>query len=481
MKKFIKSLQPRLSDLFLLLGFIPWAIFLIFGQLFMQFQDPADVALPLWAAILCFVVMIGCWSYYLYLEVYRSKDKYNLYVASVFLVLMLLNVITIAVQPKLVTENVIIRYRKEEEAELIGTITPAIISISNVHKFVFIGEIVGTLAFIYIGLFVFPRRFTSLMFVKYLGYALFIFLLVLIVYGYIADFDKYVAFFKHILNIDRTDPDIYHKTVVSFIIHRNAYGMCMMLGIIFAFINHSIEKKWYYYLIAAFFYINMIFSLCKTGLLISALLIAIYVIYRLIVTLKEHKKRNIVILVCIGAVALIGGGTVGLAYLTKGKVLSSIYDMIKGITGGGQSLDFRSYIWDNTFQLIRDGKWLIGRGFGIINLMLQPMNIASHSEKVFPTHSAYLGLLAEGGILFLLAYLALLGYSVYIAVKCFKKNPGLTITMSLGVIAFVLYSFIETIHYLVYIFLFPIMVLYYTTREEPKEVEQQEEVQVQEE
>ena len=465
MKNFIKSLQFRLSDLFLLIGFLPWAIFLIFGQLFMQFQNPSDVALPIWAAIPCFIVMIASWSIYLYLEVYRSKDKYNLYIASAFLVLILLNIITIAVQPSVVSENVIIRYR-EANPELIGTTTQAIINISNVHKFIFIAELTGTAIFIYIGLFVFPRRFTSLSFIKYLGYALFVFLLVLIVYGYIADFDKYVAFFKHILNIDRTDPDIYHKTVVSFILHRNAYGMCMMLGIIFAFINHSIEKKWFYYLFAAFFFINMIFSLCKTGLLISALLIAIYVVYRLVVTLKEHKKRNLIILIILGGIALILIGTIGLSYLTKGKVFGFIYDAIKGITGGGQSLDFRSYIWDNTFQLLRNGKWVIGRGFGLINLMLQPMNIASHSEKVFPTHSAYLGLIAEGGILFLLAYIALLGYSGHIAFKCYKKNPGLTITMSLGVLAFVLYSFIETIHYLVYVFLFPIMVLYYTTKEE---------------
>ena len=52
--------------------------------------------------------------------------------------------------------------------------------------------------------------------------------------------------------------------------------------------------------------------------------------------------------------------------------------------------------------------------------MLQPMNIVAAEEKVFPTHSAYLGLLAEGGILFLLAYLALLGYSGYVAFKCYK-------------------------------------------------------------
>lgn len=460
MKNFIASLKLRLSDLFLLLGFIPFAIFLIFGQLFMQFQDPKDVALPLWAAIMLFVIMVVSWGYYLYLEVYKSKDKYNLYISAIFFSLLLLNVITILVQPNLVIEDVIIRY-SESNPELIGTHDVARVMISGMHRFVFIAEITATISFIYIGLFVFPRRFTSLAFIKYLGYALFVFLGVLIIYGYIADFDKYVAFFKHVLNIDRTDPDIYHKTVTSFIIHRNAYGMCMMLGIIFAFINHSIENKWYNYLFAGIFFVNMIFSLCKTGILISIILAVIYVLYRLIATFKEYKKRNIIILSCMGGVALVGLGLFGLSYITEGKVLGSIYGLVKG----GETIQKRTFIWDNTYQLLENGNWLLGRGFGLINLMLQPMNWIVAEEKVFPTHSAYLGLLAEGGILFLLAYLALLGYSGYIAFKCYKKNPGLTITMSLGVIAFVLYSIIETIHYLVYIFLFPIMVLYYTTRE----------------
>ena len=411
--------------------------------------------------------MVGCWGYYLYLEVYLSKDKYNLYIAGAFLTLMLINIITIIAQPSLVHENVRIRYR-EDNPELIGTLTEAIIHVSDVHKFVFIAELVGTISFIYIGLFVFPRRFKSLTFIKYLGYGLFALLFVMIIYGYIADFDKYVAFIKHVLNIDRTDPDIYHKTVTSFIIHRNAYGMCMMLGIIFCFINHAIEKKWFYYLFMGIFYINMIFSLCKTGLLVSIVLILIYVVYRLIVTYKENKKRNSITLIVMGSIFALAILAFGVSYLSKGKVLSFIYETVNSMSKGGQTLDFRNYIWDNTYQLLRDGNWLVGRGFGIINLMLQPMNIASHEEKVFPTHSAYVGLLAEGGILFLLAYLALLVYVGVIAYRCFKKNPGLTLAISSGALAFIIYSFIETIHYLVYIFLFPIMVLYYISKEEPK-------------
>ena len=77
MKKFIKSLELRISDLLLLVGFVAFAMFLIFGQLFMQFQDPNQVSFPLWAAIPCFVIMIGCWSYYLYYELYVRKVSFN--------------------------------------------------------------------------------------------------------------------------------------------------------------------------------------------------------------------------------------------------------------------------------------------------------------------------------------------------------------------------------------------------------------------
>ena len=461
MKNFIKSLELRWSDLFLLLGMIPFAVLLTFGQLFMQYPNPDDVALPLWAAIICIVSLVGLWGYYLYLEVYRSKEKFNLIIPTVLLSLVLLNVVAIAIQPAQLLENVIVR-ASETNPESVGTVVPLVLTTTVTHKVVFISELIAAALMIYIGLFVFPKRFKSLTFLRYLGYGVFAFLVVLIVYGYIFEFDKYVGFFKYILGIDRTAESIYPYTVKSFILHRNAYGMMMMLGIIFAFINHSIEKKWWYYLIAAFCYINMIFSLCKTGLLISALGIIIYIYYRLIVTYKENNKRNKIGLISISSILALGIALVGISYVTKGKILGFIYGLV---SGSGGTLDTRSYIWDNSYQLLQDGWWVIGRGFGIYNLFVMPMNTATHEDPVFPAHSAYLGLLAEGGILFLLAYLCLLGYMSYIVYKCLKKNPSLTLAMSLGAFSFILYSFIETIHYFVYVFFFPIMVLYHTLYE----------------
>ena len=471
MKKIIQSLKLRWSDLALLVGFLPYTIFLVFGQLFMQYQNPFDVALPAWAAIVCFIIMIAGCGTYLYLEMYRSKEIFNLIIPTIIATLILMNTIAIFIQPSIVSENVIVRLN-EDNPELVGTTVNVLVQISSVHKFVFVGEMIGTGLFIYIGLFIFPRRLKNVNFIKYLGYAIYAFLFVLIVYGYITEFNQYLGFFKYLLGIDRSASSLYVYAVKSFIIHRNAYGMVMMIGIVFTFINHSMEKKWQYFLLTAFFFINMIFSLCKTGLIISALIILIYVYYRLIATYKDNVKRNKISLIVLSSILGVGIILVGLSFITKGKVLGFIYGLIAGGDSGASTLDTRMMIWDNSYQLLRNGWWLIGRGFGTYNLMLMPMNIASHNDPVFPGHSAYVTLLAEGGIWLLFAYLAFLGYMSVIIFKCFKKNPGLTIAMTLGVLSFVLYSFIEAIHYLVYVFLFPVMVLYCS---EVKEIETKEE------
>ena len=472
MKAFIKSLQLRWTDLAFVVGLIPFAVLLIFGQLFMQYQNPDEVALPLWAAILCFVAMLGFWGYYLYEEVWKKRgefNKLNSIVICVLTTLVLINIIAIFIQPSMHVENVIVRmnYELKGTEYTIGQVLPIVLNISNFHKVLFSFEVIAAALCIYIGLFVLPRRFTSVSFIKYLGYIFFIFAGVLIIYGYIAEFSKYVGFFKYVLNISRPEGSvIYDFTVQSFILHRNAYGMMMMVAVTFALICHEFTKKWYFYLLAGFFYVNMIFSLCKTGLLISAISIFIYVIYRLVVTYKDHKKRNKITLISIFSVVIVAALLFGTAYITKGKVFGKLYSIVDSVIGGGKTLDTRSYIWDNSYQLMQNGWWVIGRGFGTFNTMLMPMNGATHNDWVFPSHSSYIGLLAEGGILFLVAYLALLGYSGYVIFKSFKKQPGLTLAVSLGYISFVLYSFIETIHYLAYVCLFPVMVVYFTQQKE---------------
>ena len=462
MKKFIEQLHLRLSDLFLLIGFICFAVFLIFGQEFMQQTDPHVVALPLGAAIPLVIIMVGTLGYYLSLEVYKSKEKVNLIIPSIIGALVILGILAIAVQPEHSFENVTVRMDYGEY--VIGDNIVVGLYVSPIHKFIFIAELIGIGLMFYIGLFIFPKRIGSVKFIEYLGFALFGLIAVMFVYSYIAEFNNYISIFKGLLGIDKTYSfkelsDIF--AVKSFVIHKNAFGMICLLGIVFCFINQSIRPRVWYYPVAGFIFINMIFSFCKMGFLVVAIVVFVYLLYRLFVTYKGHEKRNLITLIVIGSLIVIAGVVFGIPYITKGKVFGKIYELIESITGGGGTLKTRTFIWDNTFQLIDGGWWLLGRGFGVINLMLQPMNMASHHESVFPTHSAMLNMVAEGGIIYLLAYIAFVGYAIYVIVKTYKKNPEVTFVIALGVLAFFIYSIIETIQYLMYVFLFPIFILYY--------------------
>ena len=468
-KDFVASLHLRLSDLMLLIGFLPFTLFLIFGQLYMQIHDPNELGLKIWIFIPLFVISLCAWGYYLYLE-HKEGNLPNQIVSWLFGVMTIILVIGILIQPAQVVENVVVRMlndanRTQYGADLaINDVVTTVTNISIIHKVFFALDIILIMAFIYIGLFIFPKRFNNLIFLKYLGFAVILLMFVIILYSYIFEASKYVGFIKTFFGKGEEGKDIYDYTVYSFVIHRNAYGMCMMIGIIFAIINHSLDKKWWYYAIMAFLYINMFFSYCKTGLLISALIIFVYVMFRLIATFNEYKKRNTIILSCIGGLILIGLVAVGASYLSKGQFLAPVYDVIKSFTGG-ETLDNRMYIWDNTYQLLNNGWWVIGRGFGTYNMMILQMNRAN-GDIVFPAHSAYMGMLAEGGILYLIAYLALICYTGYAIFKSFKYNPGLTLAISLGFLSFFLYSTIEEIQYLVYVFIFPIMILYHLSNKQ---------------
>ncbi|MCQ2802769.1 MAG: hypothetical protein MJ225_03775, partial [Bacilli bacterium] len=135
MKNWIKSLKLRLSDLCLLIGFIPFALYLIFGQLFMQYADPKEVAFSLWAIIISFIVSLIAWGSYIYLEFKKQKNIPNKWITIIFIALALINVITIVAQPASFTEGVVSRIDKPFLP--IDTVVDVPIVISSTHKLFF--------------------------------------------------------------------------------------------------------------------------------------------------------------------------------------------------------------------------------------------------------------------------------------------------------------------------------------------------------
>lgn len=463
MKELIKKFNLTYSDLFLAIGFLFSSVFYAFAWQFMVTSDPTQVFLKPWMIIVSFSITTICWGIYLYLE-YRKGNFPNKIVTGIFIFIALIGLITVLVQPSHFERDVIMRISNDMNQEMypgynVGDAVRVSLDISPTHRMFFsMGSLVINTIF-FIIYFIFPKRFKTTNFIIVAAITVLIFLAIMIGYSYVTEWYKYIPFLKALFG-QGTIQDVYDNAVCSFIVHRVPYGVCMMMGLVFAINCHAITEKWYWYPVMAFLYINMIFSYCKSALLISALLIIVYVAFRLYKTYNEHKKRNKILIITFSSIFGLAIVLTAISYLTEGKFIPTLYKMVLSITESN-TINTRSFIWDNTFQLLQDGWWVIGRGFGTYNEMLFPMNIVN-GDDVCPSHSTYNAVLGAGGIIQLLGFLTILIYFGYLFIKCFKKDKQHTLSLSFGALAFILYSFTEGVNYLICVFIFPIFVLHHT-------------------
>ena len=89
----------RLSDLFLIIGFVPMGMFLMWGQDYMQFPDPSLASTKPALFVPMFLLLLLSWSIYIYLE-HDKKHYINRYAIYISIVLMITGVIAILTQTK---------------------------------------------------------------------------------------------------------------------------------------------------------------------------------------------------------------------------------------------------------------------------------------------------------------------------------------------------------------------------------------------
>ena len=437
----------RLSDLFLILGFAPMVVFLIFGAEFMQFPNPDDVALKMVWIVPCFAFMVISWGIYIYLELEKGNcvNKAALYI---FIILMIIGVVGILSQ----NQNFSIDTFDKD-----GNPITVSVELSDTHVMFFTFELIGILLFVYIGVFIFPKRFQSVWPIKIFGYAIFFLCFTLTIHSYCIETAKYPAFIKALIECD--EAALGANSTYSIILNQNSLGMVLMVGILFCLINHSLSKhRWFYWPMAIYFYLNMIFTFCRTALAISLVLFFVYLYFVLIQTFKKYPNKNAFFIVFITLILIGTTIVVFMSILSEGKYIEYFYNLYT-IFANDTSMKSREAIWNNTYQMMAQTmplSLIFGRGFGTMNEMVLAMN--GFKKYLFPTHNGYLNLLAEGGLIYLLSYILLLGYVIAYVVKNYKTNPRAAIALAIGLASFTIYSLNETIHYFTYPFMFLIFV-----------------------
>lgn len=465
-KNIKKGIKFFLSDAFLAIGLLFSIPFYAFAWKFMVTEDPNTIPLNINMIIACFALTMVCWGIYLYLEI-KAKRMPPKIVTWLFVALLTFFILSVMVQPTVQIIPTEVRIINSYNTSIypgieIGSIIDVVTNLSVTHRVFFVTATIIISTIFFIILFVFPKRLNNINFLIPISVIVFVFLFFVVGYSYVVEHNEYIEFIKAALKPDGIM--MGEHAVASFLTSKVPYGACLMMGVMFALVVGAVTHRWYWNLFGAFFYINMLFTFCRTSILITTGMIALYVIYELIRTFRKHIVRNIIFVLLILFTGFIFVVLFLISVISQGRVLGYIFSLFK-IFFHLQTMYTRTLIWRNIFQLLGDGWIVLGRGFGTFNYFLYPMNVVN-GDYVCPAHSTYLAVLGSGGIFALIAFLSLYLYYGYIFIRSMKYDPIRTLQLSLPVLAFFLYSFTEGVIYLIVVFMCPLIYFYYSKKKE---------------
>ena len=264
---------------------------------------------------------------------------------------------------------------------------------------------------------------------------------IFIVISYFLQGEKFIQFYRHLL-----DSELYHCSIQSVFATKNSYATILFVGLLASVILHSQFRKWWYFLIGGYMFLNIVHTVSKAIIILSVLLVLAYLVFLFISTYKEHKKMNII------ALAIIGG-TIVVAIVTLLIVLKAtnhMKDFFRTIafSKGVDTFETRTFIWKKVVDIITKFNWVTGCGHLLFGNILHEYNMldTGTGEVVarYSAHSGYLQYIGEGGIIYLLIVLALIGFVFYLGIKNFKKDQA-TIFISLAtMVLFGAFMFIES-------------------------------------
>lgn len=425
-KKILCSLELKWTHLALISFLVFGFIIAIQSATILSDINNQNMILPLWVYILFFVFEAISLSIYLLGEYKNGYRPIPLFVITL-LILLITNTVTIFSNPETISLSLI---NKDGVQFDITT------SISIENKCIFSFSFIFYVVAIYTGVFIFSKNFSN----NYLLCSLYIVfhIITIIAVTYSLINDNYVLLLEKLFGNNMSDI-IYIKyyTPKSLFGNSNTYGMYLEFGLCFSLLCFSIRKKYFHLILASIYYCLLITTICKSGLIVSTILLFIYTIVFLALNVRKHNKKGIITSSLVLTTFLLIFILILILILTN----EDIKNKVAAIFIQDGSLTGRTDIWSYAFQIIGT-KPIFGYGYGIYNLLL--FNATGLSPY---SHNWIIAILGKGGILYLVSYLLLLGYSICVFFSIYKRDKNIFIATSFCWLLFFFHSFLEDLYY----------------------------------
>ena len=297
---------------------------------------------------------------------------------------------------------------------------------------------------LYAVLFFFNKSFPSIRKLSWLFIIIMIICYVSIIYSLIAEHDLYVEIFK---NIEST------KEMQSLFWNPNMFAGFLLMGIASSMGLNYFKKNVFSYISIPLYFVFIVFIGSLTSIAIAMAGMLVYFLIEIIFTIKKHPKRGILFLAIflvsvitayiLFACALqlnLGGFSAFCQYL-RHKIMVADY----------QTFTSRTLIWDISWKLLKENPTNMIFGFGFRNsAIITGGYISAIKIQEFTTlssHSGYVQILMNFGIIGLTVYGAFILYYFYCFIRLLRKNTRFALVYFIIGAIFLSYASMESVIY----------------------------------
>ena len=288
---------------------------------------------------------------------------------------------------------------------------------------------------------IFPQITRNTHSLAILFYAMIAVGLVSIIYSLFTETSYYFAYF------DGTPNKVPSTGIKSFTNNENTFATILLLAMLATgYLQTQRQHFWNYVLLHIFFIWScLLYSL--TGVILSALYLVFFIIYRFVHCLNEHLLSHfaglaIYILIVTLVITFFNMGFIPVNNPLY-KFLDRIKAMIAALTTEGTTLHGRTPIWGAIYQNMSGLDYVIGHGEFRSLVLIDA--IVTGNMNAYSAHNGYIHIFFSGGVIRSLAYLVFIIYMFYLCIDTMlAKHTTIGFPSFLGLLIFCLHGIPET-------------------------------------